>query len=179
MSSQLPQYLWQISPASPDWIIIELQHRSAPPTDHSYLIGVYLQIALRLDIKPNKVKNVIIWGNHSSTQFPDVSHATVCRDNDSQQVYAAVNDDAWLKGEFIKVNCCIMDHVILLLCDTLRTVQGRGAAVIKARKLLSAKSAAKAIVDHMRDWWNGTPQVIIIVSLCILLGCSYHCITVG
>ena len=58
-------------------------------------------------MKPNKVKNVIIWGNHSSTQFPDVSHATVCHDNDCQQVYAAVNDDAWLKGDFIKVNCIV------------------------------------------------------------------------
>lgn len=48
----------------------------------------------------------------------------------------------------------LLDHVIL------QTVQGRGAAILKARKLSSAMSAAKAIVDHMRDWWNGTPQVI-------------------
>ncbi len=53
-----------------------------------------------------KVKNVIIWGNHSSTQFPDVSHGYVVRE-DGQQVAIteAVNDDAWLKGEFITV-CC-------------------------------------------------------------------------
>ena len=50
----------------------------------------------------DKVRNVIIWGNHSSTQFPDVAHAYV--DNDSKKpVYEAVNDDAWLKGDFIKV----------------------------------------------------------------------------
>ena len=71
------------------------------------------QVALRLGVKPSAVRNVIIWGNHSSTQFPDVSHATVCRGTDCQQVYAAVNDDAWLKGDFIKVksqlklSCCI------------------------------------------------------------------------
>ena len=51
---------------------------------------------------------------------------------------------------------------------TSQTVQGRGAAILKARKLSSAMSAAKAIVDHMRDWWNGTPQVI--VSLYVVLG---------
>ena len=60
----------------------------------------------------------------------------------------------------------LLDHVIL------QTVQGRGAAILKARKLSSAMSAAKAIVDHMRDWWNGTPQVIQTdVSLCTM--CVY------
>jgi len=49
------------------------------------------------------VKNVIIWGNHSSTQFPDVAHATVAVGGQSQKVFDAVKDDAWLKGEFIKV----------------------------------------------------------------------------
>ncbi|CAF5117290.1 unnamed protein product, partial [Rotaria magnacalcarata] len=53
-------------------------------------------------------------------------------------VFEAVKDDAWLKGDFVS------------------TVQKRGAAVIAARKLSSAMSAAKAICDHMRDWWNGT-----------------------
>ena len=53
----------------------------------------------------------------------------------------AVNDDAWIKGDFIK------------------TIQGRGAAIIKARKLSSAMSASKAICDHMRDWWFGTKTV--------------------
>ena len=47
---------------------------------------------------------------------------------------------------------------------TSQTVQGRGAAVLKARKLSSAMSAAKAIVDHMRDWWNGTPQVMDLIQ---------------
>ena len=65
--------------------------------------NLHFQIALKLGVKPGAVRNVIIWGNHSSTQFPDVSHATVCRGTDCQQVYAAVNDDAWLKGDFIKV----------------------------------------------------------------------------
>ncbi|KAF3826735.1 hypothetical protein GH733_009260 [Mirounga leonina] len=71
-------------------------------------------IALKLGVTSDDVKNVIIWGNHSSTQYPDVSHA--------------------------------------------KTVQQRGAAVIKARKLSSAMSAAKAICDHVRDIWFGTPE---------------------
>jgi len=95
------------------------------------------QIAARVGVATDKVRNVIIWGNHSSTQFPDVSQAYV-ENTGKKPVYEAVNDDAWLKGEFIK------------------TIQQRGAAVIKARKLSSAMSAAKAICDHMRDWWFGT-----------------------
>lgn len=49
------------------------------------------------------MKNVIIWGNHSSTQFPDVAHATVDQDGKTVPVYDAVADDAWLQGEFIQV----------------------------------------------------------------------------
>ena len=76
----------------------------AHPKSHSSLHHLRSsQVALKLGVKPSAVRNVIIWGNHSSTQFPDVSHATMCRGTDCQQVYAAVNDDAWLKGDFIKV----------------------------------------------------------------------------
>ena len=62
-----------------------------------------LQVAARLKLSADAVKNVIIWGNHSSTQFPDVSHATVLQDGQQKPVYDAVKDDAWLKGDFIKV----------------------------------------------------------------------------
>lgn len=77
-------------------------------------------------------------------RYPDISHAYVTdfpNKGDKTPVRDAVKDDAWLQGEFIKV------------------VQQRGAAVIKARKLSSAASAAKAIVDHMHDWVFGTPEV--------------------
>jgi len=97
------------------------------------------QIALRLGVTSDKVKNVIIWGNHSSTQFPDVAHGFVELNGNKVPILEAVKDDNWIKGEFIKV------------------VQTRGAAVIKARKLSSAMSAAKAACDHMRDWFAGTP----------------------
>lgn len=96
------------------------------------------QIASKLKVSPSVVKNVIIWGNHSSTQFPDARSATVTIDGKETPVYDAVKDDHWLKNDFIS------------------TVQKRGAAVIAARKLSSAMSAAKAICDHMRDWWHGT-----------------------
>lgn len=98
------------------------------------------QIALRLSVASDDVKNVIIWGNHSSTQYPDVSHAVVNLKGKEVSVSEAVKDDSWLKGGFIS------------------TVQQRGAAVIAARKLSSAMSAAKAICDHVRDIWSGTPE---------------------
>ena len=87
------------------------------------------------------MKNVIIWGNHSSTQFPDVRSATVKINGEEKSVAEAIQNDQWLKTDFVS------------------TVQKRGAAVIAARKLSSAMSAAKAICDHMRDWWNGTKDV--------------------
>ena len=94
------------------------------------------QVALKVGVSVDKVKNTIIWGNHSGTQYPDVNHATV----DGRPVRPAVNDDAWLSGEFIT------------------TVQQRGAAIINTRKLSSALSAAAAIRDHLRDWVLGTPE---------------------
>lgn len=94
------------------------------------------QIANRLGVSNSSVKNVIIWGNHSSTQYPDVNHAEV----NGKSAFESVNDEHWLNGDFIT------------------TVQKRGAAVIAARKLSSAMSAAKAIGDHIRDWHFGTPK---------------------
>ncbi|KAH0552191.1 malate dehydrogenase, cytoplasmic [Cotesia glomerata] len=96
-------------------------------------------LASRLGVQVDKVKNVIIWGNHSSTQYPDATHAVAdLPGKGSVKVSLAVNDNAWLNGEFLE------------------TIQKRGAAVIAARKMSSAMSAAKAAGDHMRDWWFGT-----------------------
>lgn len=96
------------------------------------------QIASRLNTAIENVKNVIIWGNHSSTQFPDVANATVNVGNGPQSVHQVISNEQYLKNEFVE------------------TVQKRGAAVIAARKMSSAMSAAKAASDHMRDWWMGT-----------------------
>lgn len=96
------------------------------------------QIASRVGVPVQQVSNVIIWGNHSSTQFPDAAHATVSIDGKSIPVPEAVKDCDWLGSVFVE------------------TVQKRGAAVIAARKMSSAMSAAKAASDHMRDWFLGT-----------------------
>ncbi|KAG2548459.1 hypothetical protein PVAP13_9KG186800 [Panicum virgatum] len=98
------------------------------------------KISERLNVQVSDVKNVIIWGNHSSTQYPDVNHATVKTSSGEKPVCELVADDAWLNGEFIT------------------TVQQRGAAIIKARKLSSALSAASSACDHIRDWVLGTPE---------------------
>ncbi|XP_076672595.1 malate dehydrogenase 1 [Andrena cerasifolii] len=95
-------------------------------------------LAARLAVQVDKVKNVIIWGNHSSTQYPDAAHATVSLQSGTKPVVSSVNDDNWLNTAFVE------------------TIQKRGAAVIAARKMSSAMSAAKAAGDHMRDWWVGT-----------------------
>ena len=70
---------------------------------HQSLAPLLPQIATRLGVRSDAVKNVIIWGNHSSTQFPDVSHATVDIDGTAVPVYDAVKDDAWIQGDFIAV----------------------------------------------------------------------------
>ncbi|KAI3860278.1 hypothetical protein MKX03_030959 [Papaver bracteatum] len=105
--------------------------------DHNRALG---QVSERLSVQVSDVKNVIIWGNHSSTQYPDVTHATVKTSAGEKAVKELVADDAWLNGEFIS------------------TVQQRGAAIIKARKFSSALSAASSACDHIRDWVVGTPE---------------------
>jgi malate dehydrogenase len=94
------------------------------------------QIAKKVGTGVAGVKNLAIWGNHSSTQFPDFSNATV----DGQSVVSAVNDDAWLRGDF------------------LTTVQKRGAAVLEARGASSAASAANAAIDTVVSLTTPTPD---------------------
>ncbi|XP_058086712.1 malate dehydrogenase-like isoform X2 [Magnolia sinica] len=105
--------------------------------DHNRALG---QISERLNVQVSDVKNVIIWGNHSSTQYPDVNHAVVTTAAGEKSVRELVANDQWLNNEFIT------------------TVQQRGAAIIKARKLSSALSAASSACDHIRDWVLGTPK---------------------
>jgi malate dehydrogenase len=133
------------NPANTNALIAALSAPGLPKENFSCLTRLdhnraKSQIAKRLHVSVDKVHNVAIWGNHSKTQYPDINHAYVSTTGDKVQVRAAVADDAWLQGEFIT------------------TVQNRGAAIIAARKLSSAASAAQAIVDHMRDWVKGTPE---------------------
>jgi malate dehydrogenase len=99
--------------------------------DHHRAMG---QIANKANVGVKEVQNVIIWGNHSSTQFPDVNHGTV----GGKPIRQVIGDDKYLNGEFIE------------------TIQKRGAAIINARKASSALSAARAAVRHMRSWMTGT-----------------------
>lgn len=96
------------------------------------------QVALRLGLAVDQVSGVVIWGNHSSTQFPDVSQAQVVVNGVSKAVPDAIADEAYIQNDFVT------------------TVQKRGQAVIAARKLSSAMSAARAASDHMRDWFLGS-----------------------
>ncbi|MGB0954607.1 MAG: malate dehydrogenase [Panacagrimonas sp.] len=98
--------------------------------DHNRALS---QLASKTGSHGNNIDKMIIWGNHSATQYPDLSHCTV----DGKAAKSLV-DQEWIESDFIP------------------TVQQRGAAIIKARGLSSAASAASAAVDHMRDWVMGT-----------------------
>ncbi len=93
------------------------------------------QLAEKTGTHNTDIKNMIIWGNHSSTQYPDIHHATV----KGKPAFDLVDQD-WYENDFIP------------------TVQQRGAAIIKARGASSAASAASAAIDHMRTWALGTPE---------------------
>jgi malate dehydrogenase len=95
------------------------------------------QLAAKAGVAVADVTRMTIWGNHSATQYPDVFHAEV---GGKPAFEALGSDQPWLEGEFIP------------------TVQQRGVAVIKARGLSSAASAANAAIDHMRNWARGTAK---------------------
>ena len=98
--------------------------------DHNRALA---QLASKLDCHSSELSNLTIWGNHSTTQYPDVNNLNISGENISSRL-----DSKWIKDEFIP------------------RVQNRGAEIIKARGLSSAASAASAAIDHMRDWTLGT-----------------------
>jgi malate dehydrogenase len=98
--------------------------------DHNRALS---QLAEKCGAHPNDIKKMIIWGNHSATQYPDINHATV-----KGAPAKSLVDQAWIEKDFIP------------------TVQQRGAAIIKARGASSAASAASAAIDHVRDWFAGS-----------------------
>lgn len=93
------------------------------------------QVAAHAGRHVTEVRNVVIWGNHSATQFPDIAHATVAGGKATDAV-----DADWYRNEMIG------------------RVQKRGAEIIEARGMSSAASAASSAIDHMRDWHAGTPD---------------------
>ena len=100
--------------------------------DHNRAIA---QLASKAGVPVSEVTNITVWGNHSTTQYPDIVHAKVSGRNAAE----VVNDQQWVESEFIP------------------TVAKRGAAIIEARGASSAASAANAAIDHINNWVNGTP----------------------
>ncbi len=98
--------------------------------DHNRAIS---QLAQKTGRHSTEIQRMTIWGNHSSTQYPDISHATI-----AGQPASEVVEPGWVRDTFIP------------------TVQKRGAAIIKARGASSAASAASAAMDHVRTWVQGT-----------------------
>jgi malate dehydrogenase len=101
--------------------------------DHNRAIA---QLAKKTGASVSDITNMTVWGNHSTTQYPDLFHAKV----KGRIAAEVVNDQQWLENEFIP------------------TVAKRGAAIIEARGASSAASAANAAIDHVHDWVLGTPE---------------------
>jgi len=110
--------------------------------DHNRTVGF---VAKKLGASVNNVEGVIIWGNHSSTQYPDVSNAKVKGFN--QSIVEAMGGVEYLEEAMIPF------------------IQGRGASIIAARKLSSAMSAANAACDHVRDWLLGSNGRIVSMAV--------------
>ena len=101
--------------------------------DHNRAIA---QVSLKLSQPIRDIKKMVVWGNHSSTQYPDLTHAEI----NGRLVSALLQDQDWVEREFIP------------------TVQKRGAAVIEARGLSSAASAGNSAISHMHDWMLSSQQ---------------------
>lgn len=127
------------NPANTNALITQ---RNAPDIDPRHFTAMtrldhnraVTQLAQRTGTTVNDIRQMVIWGNHSATQYPDLHHALVKSDSAISQI-----DMDWYETEFIP------------------TVQQRGAAIIAARGASSAASAANAAIDHMRSWALGTP----------------------
>jgi malate dehydrogenase len=107
--------------------------------DHNRAVA---QLAIKTGQHSTDVESMIIWGNHSSTQYPDIHHCQV-----AGKAATSLVDNEWMVKDFIP------------------TVQQRGAAIIKARGLSSAASAANAAIEHMRDWVLGTNGKIVSMAI--------------
>ena len=101
--------------------------------DHNRAIA---QLSKKAGVPVSDISKMTVWGNHSTTQYPDIFHAEI----KGEPAAGVVDDQDWLENDFIP------------------TVAKRGAAIIEARGASSAASAANAAIDHVRDWVRGTPD---------------------
>jgi malate dehydrogenase len=129
------------NPANTNCLIAKSHAPDIPPErftamtrlDHNRAVA---QLAKKAGVAVSDITNMTIWGNHSTTQYPDIFHAKV----NGQDASEVVNDREWLENDFIP------------------TVAKRGAAIIEARGASSAASAANAAIGHVHDWVLGTPS---------------------
>lgn len=129
------------NPVNTNALILKEHAPSLPPENITCLTRLdqnraLAQIAQRCGVHHTDIRNVVVWGNHSPTQYPDAQHGTIR----GQPIREVVGDDEWLEETFVKA------------------VQQRGDAIIKLRGKSSVPSAASAACDHMRDWLLGTPE---------------------
>src|SRR3954471_13838312 len=127
------------NPANTNCLIAMKNAKSLKPSQFTAMMRLHhnravSQIAQKVQKPVTSIRKVTVWGNHSATQYPDLFQAEA----DGKKVWPMINDQGWLEQTFIP------------------TVQKRGAAIIEARGLSSAASAANAAIDHMRDWVKGT-----------------------
>jgi malate dehydrogenase len=127
------------NPANTNCLIAMKNAPKLKPTNFSAMMRLdhnraLTQVAQKIGKPITDIKKLAVWGNHSATQYPDVFHATA----GGKKIWPMINDQAWLENNFIP------------------TIQKRGAAIIEARGLSSAASAANAAIDHIRDWVKGT-----------------------
>ena len=128
------------NPANTNCLVAQLNAADIPPErftamtrlDHNRAKS---QLAQRAGVPVAEVTRVTIWGNHSSTQYPDAYHARI----GGRPAAEVIGDDMWVRETFIP------------------TVQQRGAAIIQARGQSSAASAANALINHVQNWYGGTP----------------------
>ncbi|XP_067877719.1 malate dehydrogenase, cytoplasmic-like isoform X2 [Heterodontus francisci] len=133
------------SPANTSCLIAMTSAPSIPRENFSCLTlldqkRVQAQLALTLGTDAGAVRNVIIWGNHSATQYPDISHATVTRGSHIVGLRQVMGDNGWLGGDFIS------------------SIRERVAAVTRAGKLSGAMPVASAVCEHLRALWSGTQE---------------------
>jgi malate dehydrogenase len=129
------------NPANTNCLIARSHAPDVPPERFSAMLRLdhnraIAQLAQRTGAAVSEVTKMTIWGNHSTTQYPDLVNAKV----KGESAWDAVGDESWIADEFIP------------------TVANRGAAIIDARGASSAASAANAAIDHIHDWVLGTPE---------------------
>jgi malate dehydrogenase len=129
------------NPANTNCLIAMKSAPSLKPTQFTAMMRLdhnraTSQIAQKVGMPVSAIRKVTVWGNHSATQYPDLFQAEA----DGKKVWPMINDQSWLESQFIP------------------TVQKRGAAIIEARGLSSAASAANAAIDHVRDWVTGSRE---------------------